>query len=262
MMGHAGWKEFRRKRLVVTKGNPELDSNGYGGCFHDGECMLDVVEDTHDEALAKAMSDAGVYNLLQQVRSLAEYMLKRTPDLRPKDISLYDTCQRIIKRADKLAGSELASATGTGKNGIGGAIPLPTCPVPELRIQPPELPPDDDAPPENGNASTSASEAPGELLPMSILQVARSGTYLQAPSSTHRSPQDTHAANGHVTADHVRFAEPPRSSAEINRPALTVDIVQSWIEDRKERINRTALTTLWEDVEMLHSGRDQVRCND
>lgn len=141
-LGKRGFEEFRSKRRKATEGT-QLEVGGYGGCFHDGEKVLGVVKEMHNEALKAVEGNANIHKLLDTISTMVDSILSaEAPISRPNDHGLYQRCQHIINQARRLMSTQ-QSGQNISNEGVNTSSGL-RAPQTALRITPPHLPPDDD----------------------------------------------------------------------------------------------------------------------
>ena len=267
-LGKHGFEKYRSRRRKATT---SLENGGYGGCFHDGEKVLDVVSDMHDEALESVEGNVFVYGLLTAIRTLIESILDaEVPKSRPDDHTLYRSCQKIIARAKKLA-----MAQRDAQNALQEEIPADSDlaliqALPRISPPPEDLIEYDDI---NRPRAYSASTFDARSPPSESGFSQGFGDYTPSirPSIPPETLENGHLGNGTPAKHQIQHADDRNVNGQrgkqstSNIPKLEIQAVHSWITRKQDKFrNPLTGTTIqsekFEGSEQLHKimGRDQV----
>jgi hypothetical protein len=269
-LGNTGIEMYRRRRLQATKNVKILETGGYGGCFHNGERVLYIIEEMHRNSLAAAEGDVRAHGLLREMSFEAESMLIEEPNVRPVDGALCRKFQNIIRRVMALI--EIQGDLMQGNQGSVGVMPGPVQPLSIHRMSPPELPPAEDLSPgsdQNRFRVPSVSNDDGFSILSGPAFSQRAGSHspaLQAPSILPHDPRNEHASNGILTIPHVTFQNVNKESNYIDSaskyPEVTIRTASKWIAKKKRNLRSPLASTSPEFPELSKlsnvMGRDQV----
>ncbi|KNG49609.1 mitosis inhibitor protein kinase swe1 [Stemphylium lycopersici] len=97
VLGPKGLREYRARRAAATRKIPAISQTAYDGCFHDGEKVLDVVQQVHNE-VRKGRS--AYDKIINEVLPIIENMLNLEP--RPDIRTVRGQFKRALEIAEAM----------------------------------------------------------------------------------------------------------------------------------------------------------------
>lgn len=113
VLGLSGLTDYRKGRQQEISDN---DSSQDGSCFHDGENVLDTVQNMHLRLLRKGEVRPGDHVTKSVIQHMVPFMLHKDPNERFEALSLYKISQNILEgaRSESKGSNQLTAPRTVG----------------------------------------------------------------------------------------------------------------------------------------------------